>query len=570
MASVLTNARIEIAVTALSILSIWVMAIYHPNSGDALSVDAPLSFARDMTAFFVLAGLLTYFLVRTLSESMIRAEKEFDERIRAEQALRERDERFNRFFHVSPVAINVTTLKEGRLLEANDAYWELTGFDPKATIGKTTLELKIWDHELDRSKFVEDILRSGSLRDSSYEFINVKGVKRVTVAFHELIDSGKEPTVLSMFYDITEQVEAQEALKRNNARTGALLEAIPDMIFELDGNGSILQFIPSATLKPALPPEEFLGKNISLVMPPDVVEQTMFAVQRALESGLLQVFEYQLPDHDEKNYYEASVIKNDDDSVIAMVRDVTARKWAATERDKLIDELETKNAELEQFTYTVSHDLKSPLITIKGFLGYVREDVELGNKDRLESDIERIGDATEKMQKLLGDLLELSRVGRLVNDPEYVKMNEIVSDAVELLHGPVTQKNIRMQIDENLPTLYVDRQRISEVLQNLIENATKFFGDQPAPTITVGQADQLRGMPILYVKDNGVGIAPEFKERIFGLFNKLDAHSEGTGIGLALVKRIIEYHGGRIWVESEVGNGATFFFTLPTQPMLER
>ncbi len=570
MASVLTNSRMEIAVTAMSILSVWAMAIYHPNSGEVLNVDTPLGIARDLTAFFVLAGLLIYFLIKTLSESMIRAEKEFDERIRAEQALRERDERFNRIFQVSPVAINVTTLKEGRLLEANDAYWELTSFDPKASIGKSMLELKIWDNESERRKFVEDLVRSGSLRDNGYKFINKKGEKKVTVAFHELIDSGNESAVLSMFYDITEQVKAQEALQQSESRIRALLEAIPDMIFELDGNGNILQFIPSATLKPALPPEEFLGKNISLVMAPDVVEQTMFAVQRALESDLLQVFEYQLPDHDKKNYYEASVIKNDDDSVIAMVRDVTARKWAVTERDKLIDELETKNAELEQFTYTVSHDLKSPLITIKGFLGYVREDVEMGNKDRLETDIQRIGDATEKMQHLLGDLLDLSRVGRLVSDPEYVSLNEIVSDAVELLHGSITQKNLRMQVNEDLPTLYVDRQRISEVLQNLIENAAKFFGDQPDPIITIGQAGQLNGMPILYVKDNGVGIAPEFKERIFGLFNKLDARSDGTGIGLALVKRIIEYHGGRIWVESEVGQGATFLFTLPTQPTPER
>jgi len=284
----------------------------------------------------------------------------------------------------------------------------------------------------------------------------------------------------------------------------------------------------------------------------------------------LQVFEYQLPEHNEQNYYEASVIKNNAESVIAMIREVTARKWAATERENLIEELEKKNAELEQFTYTVSHDLKSPLITIKGFLGFVREDVENGNKERLEVDLQRISGATEKMQKLLGDLLELSRVGRLVNDPEDANMNELVAETIEILHGRITQSNIQMQVSESLPAVHVDRQRIVEVLQNLIDNAGKFMGDQKTPVISIGQEGMLNGMPVFFVKDNGVGIEPEFKDRIFGLFNKLDAHSDGTGIGLALVKRIIEYHGGRIWFESELGNGTTFFFTLPTQLMSER
>jgi signal transduction histidine kinase len=285
-----------------------------------------------------------------------------------------------------------------------------------------------------------------------------------------------------------------------------------------------------------------------------------------LETGLLQVFEYQLPELNDQKYYEASVIRNDADTVIAMVRDVTVRNWAATERERLIDELEAKNAQLEQFTYTVSHDLKSPLITIKGFLGFVMEDVKSGNMKRLNVDMQRIGDATEKMQKLLNDLLELSRVGRLINDPQPVDMNELVAETVEFVHGRIAQGNAKLQISPNLSSVYVDRQRILQVLQNLIDNAAKFMGDQPNPLIEVGQKGVFNGMPVFFVKDNGIGVSSQFNDRIFGLFNKLDAGSDGTGIGLALVKRIIEYHGGRIWVESEPGQGATFFFTLPTPP----
>jgi PAS domain S-box-containing protein len=369
--------------------------------------------------------------------------------------------------------------------------------------------------------------------------------------------------------DITAMKKMQDALKQSEERTRALLEAIPDMIFEFDREGVIHQFVPSSTLSPLLPPEEFVGKNINEVMPPDVVEQTMFAIRRALESGLLQVFEYQLPELDQHSYYEASVIRNDANSVIAMVRDVTARKWAVTERENLIDELEMKNAELEQFTYTVSHDLKSPLITITGFLGFLREDVETGNRERLEKDIQRINVATRKMQKLLGDLLELSRVGRLVNESKNVDMAEIVKEAIDLLHGQITQGNIQLQVGQDLPIVHVDRQRIVEVLQNLLDNSAKFMGDQTHPMIEIGTAGFEKEMPILYVHDNGMGIAPEFHERIFGLFNRLNPEVEGTGIGLALVKRIVEFHGGRIWVESEAGEGAAFYFTLPEAPRTE-
>ena len=118
-------------------------------------------------------------------------------------------------------------------------------------------------------------------------------------------------------------------------------------------------------------------------------------------------------------------------------------------------------------------------------------------------------------------------------------------------------------IASNLPAVHGDRQRLLEVVQNLIENASKFMGDQPKPQIEIGQCGEENNMPIFFIWDNGIGIAPEHHEKVFGLFNKLNQQIEGTGIGLALVKRIIEFHGGRIWVESETGKGSTFFFTLP-------
>jgi PAS domain S-box-containing protein len=239
----------------------------------------------------------------------------------------------------------------------------------------------------------------------------------------------------------------------------------------------------------------------------------------------------------------------------------------ALEREDLITELSAKNAELEQFTYTVSHDLKSPLVTMKGFLGYLEQDMRSGNMDRLKEDSTRIANAVDKMTLLLNDLLELSRIGRFVNEPAMIPFDELVYTALELVDGRLTEHDVAIQIQPNLPIVYGDRRRLIEVLQNLIDNAAKYTEGQPNPKIEVGynDADDEDGYAVFYVKDNGMGIAAEYHELIFGLFNKLNASSEGTGIGLALVKRIIEFHEGRIWVESEVGKGSTFFFTLPTK-----
>ncbi|MFT3891345.1 MAG: PAS domain S-box protein [Anaerolineales bacterium] len=239
------------------------------------------------------------------------------------------------------------------------------------------------------------------------------------------------------------------------------------------------------------------------------------------------------------------------------------------ERKKLIEELAKKNAELEQFTYTVSHDLKSPLVTINGFLGYLEQDALSGNTERLKKDMLRIQEAVHKMQRLLNELLELSRIGRMMNAPESVPFSDLVAEAMEIVQGRMEEHGVMIQISPDLPLVYVDRPRLVEALQNLIDNAAKYMGSQPMPRIEIGQRGNENEMPVFFVRDNGIGIPPEHHERIFGLFNKLDARSEGTGVGLALVKRIIEVHGGRIWVESEAGKGSTFLFTLPSKPKIE-
>lgn len=255
-----------------------------------------------------------------------------------------------------------------------------------------------------------------------------------------------------------------------------------------------------------------------------------------------------------------------------LAKELIDRTQIQAERENLIGELEAKNAELERFTYTVSHDLKSPLITIRGFLGYLEKDALSGNIERLRKDIERISDATAKMQRLLNELLELSRIGRLANPSEELAFESVVREALTLTQGQLSARGVEVEVAEDLPRIYGDRVRLVEVVQNLIDNAIKFMGSQTAPCIKIGwkkePGDKNQNMT-LFVQDNGIGIEPQFQEKVFGLFDKLDPRSDGTGVGLALVKRIVEIHGGQIWVESAgPGSGATFYFTLPQAPAL--
>jgi signal transduction histidine kinase len=171
---------------------------------------------------------------------------------------------------------------------------------------------------------------------------------------------------------------------------------------------------------------------------------------------------------------------------------------------------------------------------------------------------------------LLNDLLELSRIGRIMNPPEVVPFEVIVHEAIDHVRGRIDETNTVIEVQSDFPSVHGDRVRLVEVIQNLVENAVKYSKPNVRLRIEIGLNGHIEnGYPVFYVRDNGIGIEPQYHERIFGLFNKLDAQSEGTGIGLSLVKRIIEVHNGRIWVESEKDKGATFYFTLPTPPTKE-
>lgn len=362
-----------------------------------------------------------------------------------------------------------------------------------------------------------------------------------------------------------------EALQASELRYSRLLNLAPDAIF-VHTDGRITFANPATALMLGLDsPSEVVGRHVLEFAPPDLREQfaqrvkgsaggdTSLVVVRADGSRvLLEAVGMNI---------DGAPDRNGPVTRLVIARDVTERRRAEAEREALIHALEAKNAELERFTYTASHDLRSPLVTIGSYLSHVEDAAARGDLKALSADIDRIRRATLRMDLLLKDLLELSRVGHVLAPPEPLDFGELAVEAVDLVRGRLAARGIEVEVEKDLPVVHGDKGRLLEVLQNLIDNAAKFMGDQTAPRISIG-ARPWGDEPVFFVRDNGAGIDPAHHERIFGLFDKLDPKGDGTGVGLALVKRIVELHGGRIWVESQgAQKGATFCFTLKGPPV---
>jgi len=367
--------------------------------------------------------------------------------------------------------------------------------------------------------------------------------------------------------NITERRSAEEALRRSEERFARIFQSSADAIIVTDqSDGRILEVNRPFT--------NVFGWERYEVIDKTTVELGMWVDPSEREAVLSELARDGSPDyHERPARCKDGTLRQGTVSLrtielegvpcnLFTFRDTTAHKQIEIERERLIAELTARNAEMEQFTFTVSHDLKSPLVTITGFLGMLERDLASDNKEGVRSDIARIGSAANKMLGLLSDLLELSRVGRANNAMENVDLSEVMRDALELLSGPIAERNVVVELAVGLPEVYGDRVRLVQVAQNLLENAIKYMGDQPHPKIQIGVRADPR-YEVCFIKDNGLGVDCRYVERIFGLFEKLNPRSEGSGVGLALVRRILESHGGSVWVESGKERGSTFVFRIP-------
>jgi len=264
--------------------------------------------------------------------------------------------------------------------------------------------------------------------------------------------------------------------------------------------------------------------------------------------------------------YTSTPIIEDGNIVGAVVtfRDITERKQAEEELKKLSDELARSNADLQQFAYTASHDLQEPIMVVAGFVNLLAKRYKGKLDEKADEFIEHAVDGTKRMQVLINDLLDYSRVGSTGKSFTPTDCLSALDKAVFNLQIAIKKSGAVITHDD-LPTVMADPSQLIRLFQNLISNAMKFRGKE-APRIHIS-AKQKEDEWIFSFKDNGIGIDPKFSDQIFVMFQRLHTKKEypGTGIGLATCKKIIERHGGRIWVESEPGKGSTFFFSIPTR-----
>jgi PAS domain S-box-containing protein len=556
------NRRVAISITVLSLTLGWLMA-YMENQGRFVPthVSNPMAAWVISLILFPIVAILQTFTTRMTQNALKRA--------------RASEERYKLISGVSTDYIYASDVnKQGQitLVWVAGAFQKMTGytFDEYVAAGGWLAHIHPDDLEKDNQD-MQKLLNNQDVVSSDIRTFTKSGEVRWERVFAHPVWSEQENRLVKIVgavQDVTAQKKSEEMLKETLLQQTAILNSIPDMAWLKNKYGQYVavneQFAKTAGKKI----EYITGKTDFEIWTMEFAEKYHKDDLEIMQNGQRKYTEELQMDNTGRKYWIETTktpILNDLMEVVGTVgiaREITERKKAELERETLIAELEAKNAELERYTYTVSHDLKSPLVTIRGFLGYLEKDALAGNAQKIKDDVNRIENAAQKMQALLNDLLELSRIGRLMNQPVEMLFTDIVKDAIDLVRGQADSKNVFIEIQNTPAIVHGDRTRLTEVIQNLVDNAIKFIGSQPSPQVTIGACANEENKAIFFVRDNGIGIEPQYHDRIFTLFNKLNTDTEGTGIGLTLVKRIIEVHKGRIWLESELGKGTTFYFTL--------
>jgi PAS domain S-box-containing protein len=485
---------------------------------------------------------------------------------RAQQALAAESAALAAVIGNNPMSIQVLD-REGRTLSANPAHRKLFGATPPPDYSIFTAPSlldqgtnALWERLRNGETVVFPELYF-NIHDEFPEAPDVAVLVRA-VGFSIFGADGQVQSHVLMHEDVTEQRRAEGALHASELKFRTLVESLVEgvALCELvrDQAGKVVDYRildvnPAFAHHTGLDMTRMQGRLGSEVYgqeaPPYLDEYSRVAL-----GGPPCTFETCIPALD--RHFRISVISPGPGQFATVFADITDGK-----RRKL--ELLQKNTEMERFTDMISHDLKSPLVTVGTFLGYVERDLEQGRTGQVAQDLGFIRDATDRMGRLLEDLLEVSRVGRVVDTPVQMALDDLIGGALATVAGAISTRGVAIQVQAPPLTLFGDRTRLEEVWQNLVENAVKYMGDQPSPRLELG-AQVLGAETVFYVRDNGIGIEPRLQGKVFGLFQKLDPASEGTGLGLALVQRIVELHEGRVWVESEgLGRGSCFRFTLP-------
>ena len=467
--------------------------------------------------------------------------------------------------------------KNGKILFSNNAgsiFLELWG----SQIGQPLPES--WH------KTILDVLSSGTSKYS--EIVCVDRVFSLT--FAPVVE---ENYVNVYALDITKMKKVESEIIKEKEYTEDLIETAHDAIVCVDEKGTINVWNKSAEIIFGYAKSEILGKSISTIIPEDILDSFLqvskiITISRVIEvsgktkDGIIIPIEMSISSREiEKGRYTFTII----------MRDITFQKEAKKQLVEKANELRKANKELEDFVYIVSHDLKEPLFAIGGYTSRLFRLYEDTFDDKGKQYIDRIKVNVERMSQKIQEIMEVLKVGRVAYDFKNNDSGAIVTDVVNTLESKMKAERIKVSIEDNLPTVLCDEKRMKDVFSNLVTNAIKFMGnDKPpvsplkvpfakspmnppnSPFIKGGQRGIIIGCHKngdyykFYVEDTGIGIREEYREQIFKIFRRLkDVETEGTGAGLAIVKKIVELHKGKIWAESPAGNGrgTRFCFTIP-------
>jgi len=476
----------------------------------------------------------------------------------------------------------------GRLVRFNHGCQATTGYTFEELRGRTIWEVLFLpgDTEWVRSRF-EALLQGGA--NSHYECAwraKDGSLRWIIWSYAALRDEQNQAQfVVQTGIDITDrkileqelreardelEIRVQErtaSLQESEERYRTLSEAAPDMIFTVDPEYRVRYANSHAALQFGLEPQRLAGQFLDQFFSSDVADRLRQAIHRVFTSGEKVFSENRVQFQGEDLWLSTWLVPLRDPTgtvhtVMGVSRDITLRKMTEQQLQSTVLQLGKSNQELEQFAYVASHDLQEPLRMVTSYLQLI----ERRYRDRLDEDadvyINYAVDGANRMKTLINDLLAYSRVGTRGKEFAPADLSKILNGVLGEYGLMIEETGARITSDP-LPVLVVDESQIAQLFRNLLGNAFKFHGDQP-PRIHIGAADQ-GGTWLFSVRDEGIGMDPKYFDRIFVIFQRLHTHEEypGTGIGLAICKKIVERHKGKIWVESQPGQGATFFFTLP-------
>ncbi len=483
---------------------------------------------------------------------------QMEEMLRAsEKQLKETNDYLDNIIKSSADAIVVVDM-EGIVRAWNRGAEDYMGYTADEVIGTPNKNFFADPEEADR--IMKIVLRGGMLKNHRATVLN-KDKKPVHINMSAALLRDKDGVPIGtvrVSRDITKEAELEARIKDERDKSNLIFETIPDGVYIVSPDYEV-QFMNQVLI-------DTFGDCIGGICY-KAFHNREEPCPRCKNAEVMQgkTVRWEWHSHRMNRTYDLieMPLRFSDDTIskLTIFRDITERKRVEMERERLLRELEAKSAEMERFTYTVSHDLRSPLYAIQGFTNLAREDLEQGKLENVASELERTENAATKMDRLLNDTLQLSRIGRVANPPEDVPFGEIVEEALEQTAEHIKSSGAKISTANDFPTVHVDKMRIVEILVNLITNSIKYRDEQQNPQIEIGYRVE-GGDTIFFVKDNGMGIDPSQHEKVFELFYQVDRSGNGTGAGLAIVKRIIEVHGGRIWLESEKGKGCTVCFTL--------